>query len=342
MAKIISLFNHKGGVSKTTTAFNLGWALATAGHKTLIVDADPQCNLTGMVLDFNNVEDIESFYSANQGCDLYSAIRTVLDGQQVPLVPATPIQTANENLQLLGGNILLSESETQISVALGTGQTIPALRNLPGSFGGLLRMTAEEHEFEYILLDLSPSIGALNQCLFMASDYFIVPTFPDFFCEQAIRSISTVIPKWNTSLHGFRDSALAYPIPETPPVFLGVISQKYRPRSGAPAKSFQKWIDQIKTTVDEKLIPALTPIGMTISVDEFANCIPDSTPYNLANIADFNSLIAQSQRHNVPVFALTDAQINQQGVILENMRSNRDLFHDVFETLAQSVICLAK
>lgn len=48
--KIIALFNHKGGVSKTTTTFNLGWMLAEQGHKTLIVDADPQCNLTALVL----------------------------------------------------------------------------------------------------------------------------------------------------------------------------------------------------------------------------------------------------------------------------------------------------
>jgi cellulose biosynthesis protein BcsQ len=47
---LISLFNHKGGVSKTTTAFNLGWAMADRGKRVLIVDADPQCNLTGTVL----------------------------------------------------------------------------------------------------------------------------------------------------------------------------------------------------------------------------------------------------------------------------------------------------
>jgi chromosome partitioning protein len=49
---LISLFNHKGGVSKTTTAFNLGWAMADRGKRVLIVDADPQCNLTGTVLGF--------------------------------------------------------------------------------------------------------------------------------------------------------------------------------------------------------------------------------------------------------------------------------------------------
>lgn len=48
MAKILTLFNHKGGVSKTTTTFHLGWKLTQKKKKVLLVDGDPQCNLTGM------------------------------------------------------------------------------------------------------------------------------------------------------------------------------------------------------------------------------------------------------------------------------------------------------
>ena len=50
MHKTIALFNHKGGVSKTTTTFNLGWMLAEKGAKVVMIDTDPQCNLTGLVL----------------------------------------------------------------------------------------------------------------------------------------------------------------------------------------------------------------------------------------------------------------------------------------------------
>ncbi|MFB2893752.1 ParA family protein [Aerosakkonemataceae cyanobacterium BLCC-F50] len=338
MPKLISLFNHKGGVSKTTTAFNLGWALATLGYRTLIVDADPQCNLTGLVLDYNAVEDFERFYSENAGCNLYSAVEPVLDGQQRPLEPASPIGTQNPNLFLLAGNIKLSESETQISVALGTGKTIPALRNIPGCFGSLLRETANKHDLQYVIIDMSPSVGALNQCLLMTSDYFVVPTFPDFFCQQAVKSLAAVLPRWNSSIQEFRNSSLLYPIPTKSPLFLGIISQKYRPRSGAPATSFQRWIDRIKTTVDTHLVPALTHEGMTIHRETFQRSISADTPYNLANIADFNSLIAQSQKHNVPIFALSDKQIEQQGVILETMRENRDNFLKIFTELANSIV----
>ena len=52
MATQVALFNHKGGVSKTTTSFNLGWILAEHGHRVIMVDADPQCNLSGLVMGF--------------------------------------------------------------------------------------------------------------------------------------------------------------------------------------------------------------------------------------------------------------------------------------------------
>lgn len=335
--KLISLFNHKGGVSKTTTSFNLGWALAEQGHKTLIVDADPQCNLTALVLDYNSIEDIEDFYGDNPGCDLSAGLQSVMTGRLTGLKAGNPASTANENLFIYCGNLALSEVETQVSVALTTSAAIPAIRNLPGSIGALLRMTAEEHEFEYVIIDMSPSVGALNECLLMSSDYFIVPTSPDFFCAQAIRSLSNVVPRWNDDVAPFRNEEVDYRLPDNPPKFIGFISQRYRPRSGAPAKSFQRWIDVIKGTVSSQLIPALGPIGMTISEEEFGRYAGCNEPYNLANVADFNSLIAQSQKFNVPIFALTDEQLEQGGVILENMKESRESFRVIFEDMASNI-----
>jgi cellulose biosynthesis protein BcsQ len=60
MAIVISFFNHKGGVSKTTTAFYLGWMLARKGKRVMLVDCDPQCNLTGMVLGLEDLETTDS------------------------------------------------------------------------------------------------------------------------------------------------------------------------------------------------------------------------------------------------------------------------------------------
>lgn len=104
-----------------------------------------------------------------------------------------------------------------------------------------------------------------------------------------------------------------------------------------PAKSFQRWIDVIKDTVLSRLIPALKPLNMSIELGTFKECINGSDPFNLANVPDFNSLIAQSQKHNVPIFALTDKQIEQSGVILEKMKESRDGFENLFSNMATEI-----
>ena len=334
--KMISLFNHKGGVSKTTTTFNLGWMLAEQGFKTLIVDTDPQCNLTALVLGYSSIDDTSDFYARNQNCDLYSCILPVLNGEGRHL-EAVPVDTAHPRLSLLCGNLQLSEAETQISVALTTATKLPAMRNIPGVLGECIRSAAIKYGYDYVLIDMSPSVGALNQCLLMSSDYFIVPTAPDFFCAQAIKSLARVIPKWNREVVEFRDQNYNYHLPINPPKFIGIISQKYRPRNGAPAKSFQLWIDIINNEVASALVPALLPIGMSIDESFFNDHSVCGELFNLANISDFNSLIAQAQKHNVPVYALADEQIEQGGNILDNMKLSRDDFAKTFSELAGTV-----
>src|SRR5690606_7694208 len=118
--------------------------------------------------------------------------------------------------------------------------------------------TAAEREVDVVLVDMSPSIGALNQSIFLCSDYFIVPTSPDYFCFLAINSLAKVLPRWNKAVAHLRaSSVLAYPLPANGPKFLGIISQRYRPRSGAPAAAFQTWIDRLKKAVASTLAPAL-------------------------------------------------------------------------------------
>ena len=257
MSTLISLFNHKGGVSKTTTAFNLGWAMAERGKRVLIVDGDPQCNLTGTVLGFGGIDELSVFYSDNPKTNISDCLDPIFQGSGETLTPANVAATPHENMFLLPGNIDLAENETQIAVALSASSAIPALQNIPGAPCALIRMTAEEKDIDVVIVDMSPSVGALNQCLLMGSDYFIVPTSPDYYCNQAIISLSRVVPRWHGEIDTFRAGQLIYPFPSRPPKFCGIISQRYRPRLGNPAQSFQQWIDTIKATVLKQFIPPL-------------------------------------------------------------------------------------
>lgn len=339
MAKILCLFNHKGGVSKTTTTFNLGWAIATLGKKVLIVDADPQCNLTGMVLGFEGTDEFDDFYKANPDRNLCSALAPVFSPSQSALQAAKVVGTSRAGLWLLPGHIDLSNFEAQMAVAFTTAVALPALSNLPGAVGALLRMSAQQHQVDLVLVDMSPSIGAFNQSIFLGADYFFVPTSPDYFCLLAVDSLSKVLPRWNSSAGQFR-SGVTYALPANGPKFIGMISQKYRPRSGGPAKSFQRWIDEIKNRVSSTLVPALAAQGMTVTESEFTGASAEDTPFNLANIADFNSLIAKSQEQQKPPFALSDRELGEAGHVLDTMKKSRDDFRAVFTALARSVVKL--
>src|SRR5260221_13138046 len=106
-------------------------------------------------------------------------------------------------LFLLVGPSSLAANETQCAVAITTGAAIPPLQTLPGSVCRLLRLVADRERFDAVLIDMSPSVGALNECLLLGSDFFIVPTSPDFYCDQAVRSLARVVPRWNAQVAGF-------------------------------------------------------------------------------------------------------------------------------------------
>ena len=92
MFQKIALFNHRGGVSKTTTTFHLGWMLASKGKRVILVDTDPQCNLTGLVLDYkggeaetDSEEEFERLYKSASGRDLKSGLAPAFESRPVPL-----------------------------------------------------------------------------------------------------------------------------------------------------------------------------------------------------------------------------------------------------------------
>ena len=342
MTKRIALFNHKGGVSKTTTSFNLGWMLAEKGNKVVLVDADPQCNLTGMVLGFGGRE-LEDFYEMHQGRNIKDGLAPAFESRPEPLKAVDCVQvTARAGLFLLPGHIGISEYEVTLGIAHELTGSIQTLQNLPGSITRLLELTAERHEADYVLIDLNPSLSAFNQNLLLTSHCFIVPTSPDYFSAMAMQSLAKVLPDWRKwAGHAAQLPVLkeaVYPFPDISPKFLGTIVQNYRPRDGRPASAFQTWIDKINNIVVQEMFPALERCEMTLPqaiYEEYA--VNDIC---LATIPDFNSLIAKSQEHQTPVYALTPAQIGQGGSVLETTLESRDRFREIFSDIGDKVVAL--
>lgn len=344
MTRKIALFNHKGGVSKTTTTFNLGWMLASKGARVVMVDADPQCNLTGMVLGYKGASELEALYASHPDCNIKAALAPAFESQPKAIegVNCVAVQ-GRPNLFLLPGHVGLAEYEVTLGIAQELSGSIQTLRNLPGSISWLLDRTAEVHDADYVLVDMSPGLGAINQNLFATSDYFIVPTSPDFFSVMAIDSLATIIPRWQDWARRaaanpvLADAAYRFPVPHAK--FLGAVIQKFRPRNQRPSAAFQEWIDDIEERIESTLVPALAQSEMLLDAKVYASCGVDSSLI-LSIIADFNSLIAASHLHQTPVFALTAEQIDQVGVVLEGSESSRDAFGVAFEKLASRVTCL--
>lgn len=340
MVKIIALFNNKGGVSKTTTTFHLGWKLAEMGYKTLIVDADPQCNLTGLCINTDKEEKLSKFYKTNT-YNIKEALSPVFEGKTSPLQASKCYNfDDNENLFLLPGHIDFAEYDTTYNIAENLTGTLTMFQNVPGAIRNLLHMTADKYKINYIIIDMSPSISATNANILMESDYFLLPCAPDYFCYMAVESLTKVFSQWNDTYKKLREHNVfknaKYKMNSSNPKFIGTIQQRYTLKHGSPSKSISKWIDDINTLVSDKLVPILCENNMMIekNLDNY------EPPYNLINIADFNSLIAQSQMNNTPVFLLTQEQVQQNGQVWENMKKNRDEFNETFLTLAKRIICL--
>lgn len=327
-ARVIALFNHKGGVSKTTTTFNLGWMLANKGLKVLIVDADPQCNLTGLALGINDYDELFAFYEKKNNGNIYDSLagHFGFENTVVNLDSGVNVSdTKNDNLKILAGHINFSKFDLQIATALTSSQTIPVLKPLVGAMNRLIRNTAEKGNFDIVLIDMSPSVSAINMCMFMASDYFLLPTSPDFYCYQAIDSLSDVIPEWADRLSNFKDGVS---LPRQPPKMLGVISQNYRvynrgdDEANEMTQEFKKWSDKIREITNSKLIPALARYKMVVSESEFKKNVDYDSPYNIANIQNFNSLVPAAQSHSKPFFELVQEDSNWTGAVWHRVAKN--------------------
>lgn len=350
MTKTICLFNHKGGVSKTTTTFNLGWVLADLGKKVLMVDLDSQCNLTGLILDYQSTE-LDSFYGDKDNLTIKNVVNSLVNGGTaehfIANNPGGLTKTKNKNLYLLPGHLDISELDSQISVALKISNAMPIMRNVPENLPNIIKKISEKIQADYILYDFSPNVGGVNEVILMSSDFFIVPTSPDYFCLQAIDSLTKNIIKWHREITDFKKGTTFtetnFPI-KNQPKFLGVIQQRYRPRDGSPARAFQRWIDEISDAVSTKLVKELSGIGCVISKQKRSEVYhPSDNSFDLAQIPDFNSLIAISQELSKPIFAISESDLlsgGRLGKVLENMMVSKNNFAQKFNELGNRVIKL--
>jgi chromosome partitioning protein len=340
MAKRLALFNHKGGVSKTTSAYNIGWMLAEDCN-VLLVDGDPQCNLSSLILG----DGFEQYYleDSTRLQNLKDGVAPTFEGRPVAIQPVDCFAPTREpNLRLLAGHANLSEYDAALTFAQMSNNALSTLQNLPGAFSELLRLTEEKYSIDYTIIDLNPSLSAINQNLFLSSHAFIVPTNPDPFSIMALNTLKTLLPRWASwklaAIPLFANSA--YPLTDGVPKFVGSLIQRFNIRKGKPARPYRDNIQEIKDRITGEFVGSLAQSGMALTSEQYGPLV--AAEFCLAEIPDFQGLLPKSQNIGVPVFAVEDDEIQETGPILAGLIEKRDLFYGQFTDIADQIDRLLK
>jgi chromosome partitioning protein len=177
--RIISLANQKGGVGKTTTAINLGTALAAIGERVLIVDLDPQGNAsTGLGID-----------RRSRNVSTYD----VLIGE-APLRDAV-VPTAVPRLHIAASTMDLSGLELEL------GSTKDRAFRLRDAIAALNRNVSEPADYTYVLIDCPPSLNLLTVNAMAASDAILVPLQCEFFALEGLSQLLQTVEQVRTTLN---------------------------------------------------------------------------------------------------------------------------------------------
>jgi chromosome partitioning protein len=162
MGKVISLLNHKGGVGKTTSVINIGAGLAQLGRKVLLVDLDPQANLT------------VSLGIPRQPVTIYECMRGESELEPYQL---------KENVDVVMSTLDLSGAELELINEAGREYILREL------------FEPVKEEYDYIIIDCPPSLGLLTLNALAASDYVYIPLQTEFLALQGLAKIKQVIDK---------------------------------------------------------------------------------------------------------------------------------------------------
>ncbi len=192
--KSICFFNNKGGVGKTTLSLNISSYVAKLGYRVLFVDADPQANSSQIVLPVDKHVDV---YRNHTMTTLLDYFQPLYDGDSQIKVDLDPVNFTNNRFifDLVPGHPKVSTIEDRLSEAwseLRAGK-LRGFR-ITNWFSDLKRAYSDRYDFVFI--DVGPSLGALNRSILLNSDYFITPMGCDLFSIMGIENISTWISGW--------------------------------------------------------------------------------------------------------------------------------------------------
>ncbi|QIU97128.1 ParA family protein [Bacteroides faecium] len=341
--RVVSLFNNKGGVGKSTLAFHLSNILAERGHKVLMIDLDPQCNLTicGMneelLHEIWREEDlfIDDFETAKQNksqeelSDILSRTRTIhfllkpTEDGQGDLSNLPPAYSVRTNLDLIPGRLTVYQYENKISERWSGAysgdplsiRTITKIRELAENYYSI-------NNYDFIIIDTSPSLGALNKVIISMVDGFLIPALPDMFSSYGIRNIGNALNNWKkefNTIYGLISEDKRLRFPENFVRFLGYTIYNAKKYSGN-----SPWDLALAHYNYAQEIPAI--IEQCIDIDVRGHLSEEQARNPMGGTAvmhSHNTLPNMAQKYKLPIWAIPSCpnlDIEDKGTIMGNRK----------------------
>lgn len=287
--KIISVFNNKGGVGKTTLTYHIAYALSEMGQKVLMIDADPQCNLTIYAMSQEKIHTLwkEEDSFIDNGFESTKRKKTVEEYQKIINQPRSlhfllkpteegtgdheklsPPVHLTKNLDIIPGRLTLHLYEEKIAsrwTDLYRGEPL-AIRTIT-RIRGLAEFYAKENKYDYIIIDTSPSLGSLNKVIISTVDGFFVPALPDLFSLYGIKNIGKSLNSWKEefdTIYKLISDEKRHDFPEKFVRFLGYTiynAKKYNDNKNSTkwhlAKAHLNYAEKIPITINENITESL-------------------------------------------------------------------------------------
>lgn len=321
---VLTFFNNKGGVGKTSLVYHLSWMFSELGHTVVAVDLDAQANLTSAFLDEEKLEHLWEYQSGPS--TIYQAIKPLV---QVGDIQEPVIQKVTPQLHLIPGDVALASFEDALSNAwpASMGDNNLALYRhfrILTAFWQVAQMAARKVEADIILVDVGPNLGAINRSALIASDHVAIPLGADLFSIQGLKNLGPTLRSWRGSwqkrLDNWKDPEFELPRGNMFP--LGYIVQQHGIRLSRPVKAYNKWVNRIPKTYHNAVLQDSTDASN-----------PSDDPECLAMLKHYRSLIPMGQEARKPIFFLTPSD----GAIGSHAQAVQEAYND-FMQLAEHLL----
>lgn len=322
---VLTFFNNKGGVGKTSLVYHLSWIFSEMGKRVVAIDLDPQANLTSAFLPENKLEELwDGEAASSEANTIYQCVRPLMEvGDIQPPI----LQRITPSLHLVPGDLALAGFEDFLSQewpnSLGSGNLVRAFRVLT-AFWIVAQQAAQQQNADLIVADVGPNLGAINRSALIGTDFVVIPLAADLFSLQGLRNLGPTLRSWRRDWRKRLENwdSPIFPLPEGNMTVLGYLVQQHGERLSRPVKAYERWAARI---------PGVYRHSVLGDRSEAPAMMAD--PSCLARLKHYRSLVPMAQEARKPIFKLkaADGAIGSHAAGVQE--ANRD-----FVSLAESVL----